>query len=478
MDSWRCTVRSCTRSRRTLMAGEDTDIVVALLVSGSIMPYSKSDISMERDADLKPHSLGHRKSAIESQRELVCLGMSSLPEQGRCAHSTPCSHAVSLSRRRTSWPKRPKWHFRGVDVPSSLRRQQEASGPWLVLRCIISEEERLNLLESAEKQKRQGLLLPNPAGPHRFFRRLDATGGVDSFLEELTERLEDAVAGLHGRQLDPTLGRVCSYIEPGGFIHEHRDRYHAQTDGLAHLRANIVVQMEPKCRASVDSSWVFWHPGQQRNRGPGSRFSWFAAMSSERGAMEQLQDMRGQFYRTAPPWAVDQPAVEWISMTKPPFSNAAGCGSMGPWAVAANARKLSATAREGAAPEFSQSHGNIGGLRAPAAQKAFPTRQLAPRGSRCLCITSFSRTPELTIPQRGESSDEGLSGGGGYRKGKALAPDGQFLSTKGMHGSSSLPENYTPRKLFAVLNPESCTDSAGRPLGLSPLLRAWLCSFH
>ncbi|CAE7590170.1 unnamed protein product, partial [Symbiodinium sp. KB8] len=180
----------------------------------------------------------------------------------RCAHSTACSHAVSLSRRRTSWPKRPKWHFRGVDVPSSLRRQQEASGPWLVLRCIISEEERLNLLESAEKQKRQGLLLPNPAGPHRFFRRLDATGGVDSFLEELTERLEDAVAGLHGRQLDPTLGRVCSYIEPGGFIHEHRDRYHAQTDGLAHLRANIVVQMEPSGRPIIAGKSV---PVNQRD---------------------------------------------------------------------------------------------------------------------------------------------------------------------------------------------------------------------
>ncbi|CAE7455566.1 unnamed protein product [Symbiodinium sp. CCMP2456] len=193
--------------------------------------------------------------------------MSSLPEQGRCAHSTTCSHAVSISRRRTSWPTRPKCHFRGVVVPSSLRRQQEASGPWLLLRGIISEEERLNLLESAERQKRQGLLLPNPAGPHRFFRRLDATGGVDSFLEELTERLEDAVAGLHGRQLDPTLGRVCSYIETGGFIHEHRDRYHAQTDGLAHLRANIVVQMEPSGRpiiagksvpVSERDAWIFF----------------------------------------------------------------------------------------------------------------------------------------------------------------------------------------------------------------------------
>lgn len=188
--------------------------------------------------------------------------MSSLPEQGRCVcHSTPCSHALSLSRRRTSWPKRPKWQFRGVVVPSSLQRQ-EASGPWLLLRGIISEEERLNLLESAVRQKRQGLLLPNPAGPHRFFRRLDATGGVNSFLEELTQRLEDAVAGLKGRQLDPTLGRVCSWIEPGGFIHEHRDRYHDQTDGLAHLRANIVVQMEPSGRPIIAGKSV---PVNQRD---------------------------------------------------------------------------------------------------------------------------------------------------------------------------------------------------------------------
>ncbi|CAE7476360.1 unnamed protein product [Symbiodinium pilosum] len=91
---------------------------------------------------------------------------------------------------------------------------------------------------------RQGLLLPNPAGPRRFFRRLDATGGVDALVQELTQRLENAVWGLKGRSLDPTLGRVCSFIEPGGFIHEHRDRYIAQSGDDAHLRANIVVQIE------------------------------------------------------------------------------------------------------------------------------------------------------------------------------------------------------------------------------------------
>ena len=69
------------------------------------------------------------------------------------------------------------------------------------------QAERLLLLESAFKQKvfesqllscfseirgtfqsafvwaRQGQLQPNPAGPHRFFRRLDTTGGVDELIE-------------------------------------------------------------------------------------------------------------------------------------------------------------------------------------------------------------------------------------------------------------------------------------------------------
>merc|ERR1712107_10105 len=69
---------------------------------------------------------------------------------------------------------------------------------------------------SATAQKSQGLLSPNPAGPHRFFRRLDSNGGVDDLVQALSQRLEAAVPGLQGRPRDTTLGRVCSYIEPGG----------------------------------------------------------------------------------------------------------------------------------------------------------------------------------------------------------------------------------------------------------------------
>merc|ERR1712107_564103 len=105
----------------------------------------------------------------------------------------------------------------------------------------------LKLLASATAQKLQGLLSPNPAGPYRFFRRLDSNGGVDDLVQALSQLLEAAVPGLQGRPRDTTLGRVCSYIEPGGFIHEHMDRYSEASGfhGLGHLRANIVVQLEP-----------------------------------------------------------------------------------------------------------------------------------------------------------------------------------------------------------------------------------------
>merc|ERR1719401_1128119 len=83
-------------------------------------------------------------------------------------------------------------------------------------------------------------------GPHRFYRRLDHMGGVTDLIETLTARLEDALLGVAGQPRDVTLGRVCSWIEVGGFVHAHNDRYplgSAQC-GRGHLRANVVVQMD------------------------------------------------------------------------------------------------------------------------------------------------------------------------------------------------------------------------------------------
>lgn len=170
-----------------------------------------------------------------------------------------CSRAPGAARdggwrRCAQWPCRRR-HERMAKIPqplaptrlrSSLYRVASTSQPWILIRGIISEEERLCLLKSAERQRADGLLLANPAGPHRFFRKLDATGGADALIEDLTRRLEQAMSGLCGRPRDNTLGRVCSWIEPGGFIHEHRDRYTSPSgrEGFAHLRANIVVQMD------------------------------------------------------------------------------------------------------------------------------------------------------------------------------------------------------------------------------------------
>ena len=121
---------------------------------------------------------------------------------------------------------------------------------------LISEAEREELYRSALAQRLGGALRPNPAGPGRFFRKLDDTGGVDELVEALTARLEARVRGLAGGTRDRTLGRVCSLIEPGGFIHEHTDKYPAgwgRGDGWAHLRANIVVRMaDPSGRPMIE----------------------------------------------------------------------------------------------------------------------------------------------------------------------------------------------------------------------------------
>lgn len=140
--------------------------------------------------------------------------------------------------------------------------------PWLILPGFITEEERLHLLCSALQQRRSGALQANPAGPQRFYRKLDETNGVDSLLEVLTTRLEDSVVGLSGKPKDLVLGRVCSFIEAGGHIHDHRDAYNFGSgfEGRGHLRANLVVQMDPACCPIIEGrrvevaegdAWVF-----------------------------------------------------------------------------------------------------------------------------------------------------------------------------------------------------------------------------
>eukprot|EP00930_Biecheleria_cincta_P091459 TRINITY_DN81034_c0_g1_i1.p1 TRINITY_DN81034_c0_g1~~TRINITY_DN81034_c0_g1_i1.p1 ORF type:complete len:262 (-),score=43.75 TRINITY_DN81034_c0_g1_i1:11-796(-) len=165
---------------------------------------------------------------------------------------------TASSCRKAVWPRRAQRstvHRCGAaaaaeltpNVSRPLHVESDTQRRWLVLKSFVTQAEREELLASAMKQKVQGMLLPNPAGPHRFFRRLDPTGGVDDLIEALTDRLQSAVLGLANRPRDTTLGRVCSYIEPGGFIHEHKDRYPESSglQGLGHLRANIVVQLEP-----------------------------------------------------------------------------------------------------------------------------------------------------------------------------------------------------------------------------------------
>lgn len=167
---------------------------------------------------------------LRSDAHSATLHMRSAPQQARWAGCVP--QAVRLSQFGAS--------NRATKVATS-------EGPWLVLQDFVTEGERLHLHTFAQMQRASGLLRHNPAGPHRFYRKLDAEGVSDPLLEELSVRLEAAVRGLAAHPRDTTLGRVCSWIESGGFIHEHTDRYPQGSgfEGRGHLRANVVVQMQP-----------------------------------------------------------------------------------------------------------------------------------------------------------------------------------------------------------------------------------------
>ena len=62
--------------------------------------------------------------------------------------------------------------------------------------------------------------------------------------------------GLDDYEVDPYLGYTISLIEPGGFIHEHVDRYGSYHEGMRHLRCNIMVRRENETYDPVISHMV------------------------------------------------------------------------------------------------------------------------------------------------------------------------------------------------------------------------------
>jgi hypothetical protein len=116
-----------------------------------------------------------------------------------------------------------------------------------IARNVVTTEERSALLEKAEDHFRNGEMRANPVGPHRFARRLEEEPYLDELVQNMTKRIVGAF-GLHDCPLDPHLGRICSRIEPGGYIQSHTDKlcWFGDDTSSENFRCNIMVQLGNK----------------------------------------------------------------------------------------------------------------------------------------------------------------------------------------------------------------------------------------
>ena len=124
-----------------------------------------------------------------------------------------------------------------------------------VINDFINEEERELMLEKAERHFRDGEYITNPAGPQRYFTRLEFPPQLDDLVERMANRVVETF-GLQGCPQEPVLNKLLSRIEPGGYVQSHTDQLvdlqqlaksqgkHVQMpDNSDNFRCNIIVQM-------------------------------------------------------------------------------------------------------------------------------------------------------------------------------------------------------------------------------------------
>jgi hypothetical protein len=120
---------------------------------------------------------------------------------------------------------------------------------------FVSEDERRQLEETAYEFRKTGVITANPAGPKRYRGKIFGTDHCTPLITELGKRVSAQLA-LDDYEVDPYLGYTVSLIEPGGFIHEHIDRYGSYREGMRHLRCNIMVHRENESYDPVISSLI------------------------------------------------------------------------------------------------------------------------------------------------------------------------------------------------------------------------------
>lgn len=114
-----------------------------------------------------------------------------------------------------------------------------------VYKNFASDQEIAKLRQHAKNMFEQKILKPNPAGPFRHLLMLDKDHDgeyLTPFISAMFDRIAN-VLEFKNSKIDPMLGIVASYIEPGGFIHKHKDKYTTPAElGQTNFRFNLMVE--------------------------------------------------------------------------------------------------------------------------------------------------------------------------------------------------------------------------------------------
>lgn len=116
-----------------------------------------------------------------------------------------------------------------------------------VYKNFISDEQRLSLNNYATTLFEQKRFYPNK-NPRRYFLTLKRNPRVDNNglyytkeINSLFTRISDTL-DLSQPIVDPVIGVIISYMEPGAFIHKHKDLYNsAKYANNDNYRFNIMV---------------------------------------------------------------------------------------------------------------------------------------------------------------------------------------------------------------------------------------------
>ena len=132
----------------------------------------------------------------------------------------------------------------------------------IVLPDMLTTAQQSTLLASAIEYRRSGVLEANPAGPNRYRARLFNSKHCTPLMLQLGHEIA-VLLGVEEYPIDPYLGWILSYVEPGGFIKTHIDsqpRYQNSTE--KHLRCNLLVQgADPTARPVIEQQAI---PVQER----------------------------------------------------------------------------------------------------------------------------------------------------------------------------------------------------------------------